>query len=196
MHVVVGVVVAQVAEDEPREGGAGVRRPENQGEEAEEERREGDADGRGHDQPHRVVGMVVVDAVDHEVEPVAATELGLPVEEEAMEPVLGQGPDGEPPARTRSAVLPAPTPRSMPEPDPAIDRDEDDAGMAGCTRRKKSRNRLSNIGGEAASRLVARAPSAQMVIPVVWYPPFRKSAYAGVAESAAFGSQGFPPPGR
>jgi hypothetical protein len=70
-----------------------MRRPEDEDVEPEEEGGERNADRRGHDQPHRVVRMVVVDAVDDEVEAVAAAELGLPVEQEPMEPVLGQGPD-------------------------------------------------------------------------------------------------------
>jgi hypothetical protein len=40
--------------------------------------------------------MVVVDAVDDEVEAIAAAELRLPVEEQAVEPVFGQRPDADP----------------------------------------------------------------------------------------------------
>ena len=40
-----------------------------------------------------VVGVVVVDAVDDEVEPAADRVVGLPVEDLAVQPVLGQRPD-------------------------------------------------------------------------------------------------------
>jgi hypothetical protein len=93
VHVVVRVVVGQVADDEPGEERESVGHPEDQGEEAEEDRGEGDARGGRHHEPHRVVRVVVMDAVDHEVEAVAARELRLPVEHEAVEPVLGRGPD-------------------------------------------------------------------------------------------------------
>ena len=39
--------------------------------------------------------MVVVDAVDDEVHPAADRVVGLPVEEHAVQPVLGQRPDHE-----------------------------------------------------------------------------------------------------
>jgi hypothetical protein len=96
MQVVVHVVVGQVARDEPGEDREGLGRPEDEDIEPEEESGERDADGRRHHQAHRVVGVVVVDAVDDEVEAVTAAELGLPVEEQAVEPVLGQRPDREP----------------------------------------------------------------------------------------------------
>ena len=95
VQVVVRVVVGQVADDEAGEEREGVGRAEDQHVEPEEERRERDADRGRHDQPHRVVGVVVVDAVDDEVEAVAAAELRLPVEDEPVQPVLGQRPDPE-----------------------------------------------------------------------------------------------------
>ena len=75
---------------EQGEGGGGA---EEQEEGAVEEGRERDADRRGHDQPQLVVGMVVVDAVDDEVHAVAEFVVGLPVEDQPVQPVLGQGPD-------------------------------------------------------------------------------------------------------
>ena len=96
VQVVMRVVVGQVAEDESGEGREGLRRPEDEHVQAEKDGRERDADRRGHDQPHRVVRVVMVDAVDDEVETVAAGEPRLPVEDQAVEPVLGHGPDGDP----------------------------------------------------------------------------------------------------
>src|SRR3954467_8397041 len=93
-------------------------RPEEQDIEAEEESGEGDADGGGHQQPHRVVRVVVMNAVDDEVDPVTAPELRLPVEEEAVQPVLRQGPDGEP-AEEEQDYGPDRQAAIDPEPDPA-----------------------------------------------------------------------------
>jgi hypothetical protein len=125
VQVVVHVVVGEVAEDEPREGREGVRRPEDQHVEPEEESGERHADGGGHDQPHRVVRMVVMDAVDDEVEAVAAAELRLPVKEEPVEPVLGQRPDREPGEEEEDGGADGESPVD-PEPDPADHhRDED-----------------------------------------------------------------------
>ena len=50
-------------------------------------------DRRRHHQPQLVVGMVVVDAVDDEVHAAAEGVVGLPVEDEPVQPVLGQRPD-------------------------------------------------------------------------------------------------------
>ena len=46
-----------------------------------------------HDQAEPVVGVVVVDAVHDEVEAAAERMIGLPVEDEPVQPVLGQRPD-------------------------------------------------------------------------------------------------------
>src|SRR4051794_29271120 len=126
VQVVVHVVIGEVAEDESREDREGMRRAEDQHVETEEQRRQGDADGGGHDEPHRVVRMVVMDAVDDEVETVAPAELRLPVEEQAVEPVLGQRPDPEAGGEHQGGG--AGCEASVdPEPDAADDdRDEDD----------------------------------------------------------------------
>ena len=71
MEVEVGVVVGQVTGDEARERGVAGRRSEDQREEAEEQRGEGDAERRRHDEPERVVGVLVMDAVHDEVEATA-----------------------------------------------------------------------------------------------------------------------------
>jgi hypothetical protein len=117
VDVVVGVVVAQVPEDESGEGRERVRSAEDQHVEPEEERGERDADGGRHHQPHRVVGVVVMDAVDDEVEPVAAPELRLPVEQQPVQPVLGQGPDRDPREEEQRGCPDRQAPVD-PEPDP------------------------------------------------------------------------------
>src|SRR5215208_7950710 len=103
-----------------------MRRPEDEDVEPEEESGEWNADGGGHDQPHRVVGMVVVDAVDDEVEAVAAPELGLPVEEEPMEPVLGQRPDADTDGNEQDGGAGGKTPVDAQPNSGDQDRDEDD----------------------------------------------------------------------
>ena len=137
MEVVVGVVVGQVPGDEPREGRQGVGRPEEQDVEPEEEGGERNADRRGHDQPHRVVRVVVVDAVDDEVEAVAAGELRLPVEDEPVEPVLGQGPDRNTDAEEQDGGADG-EPAVDPEPDPGDHNgDEDDRRYGGVDAREE-----------------------------------------------------------
>src|SRR3954453_16694090 len=59
------------------------------------------------------------------------------------------------PARKSSAVVPAESPRSIPIQMPATTTGmKTTAGTEGGTREKKSRKRLSNIGGESESRAV------------------------------------------
>ena len=80
----------------PANSGIGRRRAEDQREGEEEEGGERDRDRRRHHQAELVVGMVVVDAVDDEVHAAAEGVVGLPVEDEPVQPVLGQRPDPNP----------------------------------------------------------------------------------------------------
>ena len=96
VHVVVRVVVEQVSEDESSEDRVGAGRAEDQRVDPEEEGGERHADRRRHHEPQAVVGMVVVNSVDDEVQTAPDRVVGLPVEDEPVEPVLGQGPDHEP----------------------------------------------------------------------------------------------------
>ena len=48
--------------------------------------------------------MIVVNAVDDEVHPPPGVVVGLPVKEQAVQPVLGQGPDAEPADRQRDQL--------------------------------------------------------------------------------------------
>ena len=96
VHVVVRVVVDEVAGDEAAEEREGGRGAEDQREGEEEEGRQRDRHRGGHHQPQLVVGVVVVDAVDDEVHAAAEGVVGLPVEDEPVQPVLGQGPDADP----------------------------------------------------------------------------------------------------
>ena len=152
VKVVVGVVVGQVAGDEAREEGIGRGGPEDQGEQPEEQGRERDADRRRHDQPERIVRVVVVDAVDDEVEPAAERVVGLPVEDEPVQPVLGERPDqqaGEEQAGDLEDAVAAVEARATAP--TTTTGTKMIAGTDGWTREKKSRNRLSNSGGEALS---------------------------------------------
>src|SRR5665811_805629 len=96
VHVVVRVVVEEVAGDEAAEERVRGGRAEDQGEGEEEERRQRDRDGRRHHQPQLVVGVVVVDAVDDEVHAPPEGVVGLPVEDQPVQPVLRQCPDPDP----------------------------------------------------------------------------------------------------
>ena len=69
VHVVMQHVVAQVSAQEARAEGQERRAAEHQVEAVDEQRGQRDAQRRRHDQPHRVVGMVVVHAVDDPVQP-------------------------------------------------------------------------------------------------------------------------------
>ena len=126
VKVEVGVVVGEIAGDEPREEGVCRRRSEDEREQSEEQGRERDADRRRHDQPERIVGVLVVDAVHDEVEPGAERVVGLPVEDGAMQPVLAERPDqeaGEEEPGDLEDVIAAVEPRPQTD---DHDRDEDD----------------------------------------------------------------------
>ena len=144
--------------DETGEQGIRGRGAEDQGEQPEEQSGERDRDRRRHHQPKWIVRVVVVNAVDDEVELVATSEARLPVEDQPVQPVLGQSPDqeagGEQADRRQRAlagVEPAQTQITMTGTKMI-------AGTLGWTLEKKSRNRFSNSGGDAASRRCVRAP--------------------------------------
>ena len=82
---------------------------------------------RRHDEPQRVVGMVVVDAVDHPVQPGADPVLGLEVEDDAVQPVLRQRPDGVA-AQHEAERVPDAGARSTPSSEQDGDDGEVDAG--------------------------------------------------------------------
>ena len=93
VHVVVGHVVDQVAGEEA--GGEDVRpgRAEDEHEQPVEAERERHAHRRRHHEPQRIVRVVVVDAVDDPVEARADALLGLEVEDDPVQPVLGERPE-------------------------------------------------------------------------------------------------------
>ncbi len=93
VQVVVHHVVDQVPQEESGAEAGGVARAHDEVHDAEDDRPQRDRDGRRHHQAHRVVGVVMVDAVDDPVHPCSQTVLGLEVEDEPVQPVLEQGPD-------------------------------------------------------------------------------------------------------
>ena len=124
-----------------------------------------------HDQPQLVVGMIVVDAVDDEVHAVAEGVVRLPVEDQPVQPVLGQGPDGHAAqgeqdqrpgrrgrGRRRATSMTTTTGTKT------------IAGTAGWTREKKSRKRLSNIAGEADRRSVLSCVPIAEILAARWAP--------------------------
>jgi len=90
---VVQHVVDEVAGEEAGRDRPGHRRAEDQHEREHEQRRQWDRHGRRHDQSQRIVGMVVVDAVHHPVQPRADAVLRLEMEDAAVDPVLAEGPE-------------------------------------------------------------------------------------------------------
>ena len=101
--------------------------------------------------------MLVVNAMHDEVEAAAERVVGLPVEDEPVQPVLAQRPDeeaGEEQADDREDVVAAVEagPQAM-----STTGTKMIAGIDGWTREKKSRKRLSKSGGEALRRSVRSA---------------------------------------
>ena len=110
---------------EAAEGGEGGV-AEDHVEAEEEEDRQRDRDRRRHHQAHLVVGMVVVDAVDDEVHPPAEGVVGLPVEDQPVQPVLGQRPEGEAARRDQDHLPGVPALRRADDLHRDDHRDEDD----------------------------------------------------------------------
>ncbi len=133
----------------PAKRGYAGRRPEDQREQPEEQGRERDADRRRHDQPERIVGVLVMDAVHDEVEPAAERVIGLPVEDETVQPVLAERPDQQP-GEEQSGDLEDVVAAVEAGPRPMVTTGTKMiAGIDGWTREKKSRKRLSKSGGDA-----------------------------------------------
>ena len=95
--MMVHVVVEHVVEEVARKEAAGENEPssawQDSPEQEQEQARQWDARSRGHHKPERVVRVVVVDAVDHEMETVGPFAVSVKVEYEAVKPVLGKGPE-------------------------------------------------------------------------------------------------------
>ena len=99
--------------------------------------------------------MVVVDAVDDEVESAAQRVIRLPVEDEPVQPVLGQGPDQEAEGDQEHDVSGAITSPVGPQPHARDDHgQEDDRRHGGMVLQNRSMRRFSKRGGEALSRAV------------------------------------------
>src|SRR3954453_12342558 len=92
VHVVVRHVVGQIPREEAGSEEVSVRHPDREHEEPVEDGGQRHADRGWHYQPHRVIGMVVVHAVDDPVKPGAQSALGLEVENQAVHPALGERP--------------------------------------------------------------------------------------------------------
>ena len=92
VQVVVRHVIRQVTGVEARRDAGRVTVSESHVEEPEQQRRERHAHGRRHDQPQRIVGMVVVHAVDDPVQARTQSLLRFEVKHEPVQPVLEQRP--------------------------------------------------------------------------------------------------------
>ena len=89
---VVDHVVGEIAGQEAGAEGERAVGAEHEPERRVEDQRQRHRGGGRHDEPQRVVRVVVVDAVDHPVQPRADPVLGLEVEDHAVDPVLGERP--------------------------------------------------------------------------------------------------------
>ena len=130
---------------------------------AEEEQRQRDARARGHHQPQLVVRVVVVDAVDDEVQAVADRVVRVPVEDQAVQPVLGEGPDQEARRRTAPTISSAPWSARRAEHDqPRDHRDVDQRRDHRVDPARRSRETGSRTAAERRSvgRCDQRLPSA------------------------------------
>ena len=93
VHVVMEHVVEEVTGEEPAPKDQPRAAWKDSPKEQQEAAREGDA-GRGwHDQSKRIVWVVVVDAVDHEVESMRPFVVSVKVEDETMKPIFGECPE-------------------------------------------------------------------------------------------------------
>ena len=156
VDVVVEHVVRQVSGEEAGANARGVAFAEHDIQRAEHERSERNAHRGWHHQAQRVVGVVVVDAVDDPVHPRPDPVLGLEVEHEAVQPVLEQRPQRIPHGEQPEALRAAPTKDSSQVANPTITGTKIRIGTDGCTREKASSTRDSNIGGDARSTSVLR----------------------------------------
>ena len=92
VDVEVGEVVGQVAREEARAEAQRGARGQHEVEREHEDRAQRQRGGRRHHEPQGVVRMVVVDAVEHPVQPGPDAALGCVVEDDAVQPVLRQRP--------------------------------------------------------------------------------------------------------
>ena len=85
-------VIADITENQARKHG---RRKvsKNQKKQTIEKKRERDTYDRGHNKPSRIVGVIVVHAVNHIVQPLSKTSLGFIMEYIPMDEILTQRPE-------------------------------------------------------------------------------------------------------
>lgn len=86
-------VVNDVPEVETRADRPGTWRSERRDEQSEEHERERDRERRRQDEPPGVIRMVVMHAVDHPVQSLAQTMIGLEMEDRPVSPVLAERPE-------------------------------------------------------------------------------------------------------
>ena len=156
VQVVVDLVVDHVAREKARREGVGRGRAHDQDERDDEPGGQRHADRRRHHEAHRVVGVVVVHAVDDPVEPRAEAVLGLEVEDDPVDPVLAQGPEGVAAGPQASSGS---TPRSWVSASTTntiTAGTNRSTGTIGWTRESLSRRSFSNIRGEARRSSVRR----------------------------------------
>ena len=152
MKRVVEHVVEQVSEEEPRGGRHPGARSERADEQREEAGGERDRDDGRHHGPERIVGVVVVDAVEDPVQPRAEPALRFEMEDRAVDPVLGEGPERISPEEAESR-LPQ---RKASERECAENDDRGAKNSSGMIGRLRNRSSLEEKSGGEARRTSER----------------------------------------
>lgn len=93
VHVEVQHVVDQVAGEESASENHPDSAWQRSVETHQEQRCQRNACRWGHYKPHWVIGMVVVDSVDHEVEPMSPRVVCIKVKDDSVQPILSQSPE-------------------------------------------------------------------------------------------------------
>ena len=93
---IMGKVVGKITRDEPREERREIMRSQNIHEAEVKRDRERYADYRRHDEPRRVIRIVVVNAMEHEMDFLSPTAFGDEVKDEPVQDVFGETPDENP----------------------------------------------------------------------------------------------------
>src|SRR6202012_5993376 len=92
MHMVMHHVVGEIAGHEAGRHGPSHREPEDKHDDAECEDEDRPAEQDGHDEPQRIARMIVMHAVNEEVQAFAEVPRDLPMEEISVTEILYQRP--------------------------------------------------------------------------------------------------------
>ncbi len=198
------VVIGEVADDQPGERGVCRRRAEHQDEQAEEDGCEWEARRGGHHKAEAIVGMVVMDPVNHEVQPAPECMVRLPVEDQPVEPVFEQRPEREAPENEQSqlarrvALIGSEPDRSDDHRDEHDRRDRrmdaaEEVDEPALKQRRRSRQLSGSLLGHRAEILALRFPAGvpveRLQIAAVPRPGPRRPSPSSIRTSRKAGSE-------